>query len=89
MTILNFGAVNGVAIAGHAPAGRAGLDALKLVRLSVDYDRDPAPHFPRPDAGAPLPSVYVGRQTISAGTMLTLYAAEADALIAAGAATYS
>ena len=82
-----FGTVNGVAVTGDVVPAAA--FAIKTVLLSANYARVPPPAWPRVDAGAPLPSLYVTPQTIPSGTTLTLYAAEAAALVNAGAATYA
>ena len=82
-----FGTVGGVAVTGDV-VPVAGL-AKRAVTLSSNYVRKPPPGWPRVDAGAPLPSFTAYPQTIPSGTTLTLFAAEAAALVAGNFATYA
>ena len=83
-----FGTVGGAPITGDVvPA--AGLATKAAVTLTANYDRSPPPGWPRADAGAPVASSLLAfPQTIPSGTTLTLFEAEASALVAANAATY-
>jgi hypothetical protein len=82
-----FGTVSGTPVTGDV-VPVAGL-AKKAVTLSANYVRNPPPGWPRVDAGAPLPSYTASPQTIASGTTLTLFAAEAAALVNGGFATYA
>ena len=87
--IVTFGVVNGVTISGNVPAGTYGLDSKRTVTLGSNaYLRSPPNDWPRADAGAPVAtSLLAFPKTIPGGTVLTLYYAEAAALITAGAAS--
>lgn len=82
-----FGTVGGTPVTGDVVGG-VGLASKVAVTLTGVYVRAPPPGWPRVDAGAPFPSYYAAPQTIQSGVTLTLFQAEAAALVAAGAATY-
>ncbi len=81
-----YGAIDGVPVAGNCPPGA--LAATRTVTLKAAYRRSPPADYPRPDPGAPAAaSLTATPRTIPAGTTLTLFSDEAEALIAAGFAT--
>jgi hypothetical protein len=85
--VQTFGSVNGTPISGDVPSNS--LMTLTTVTLgSNSYIRTPPDVWPRCDAGAAIAgSLYAAGQTTAPGAVLTLFAPEAAALVAAGAAS--
>jgi hypothetical protein len=71
-------------------AGAFEFSQTRYVTLSSSYVRAPTLHYPDANAGKnPRTNPTNGPQTIPAGTRVQLYSAEAAAIVAAGAGTYS
>jgi len=86
--LVRHGSVGGTAI--NVDLARIEHGAPVKVRLTADYAIEHPPGAPsRPSmTGAPAAGLDYPR-TVASGTVLTLIKAEADALVAAGAASYA
>jgi hypothetical protein len=84
--IVQYGTVGGIAVKGNCGADT--LAKLQTVTLSSDYARAPPPGYPVPNAGRQAkPDLYGYPQILPSGTVLTLFADEAGALVLAGFAS--
>ena len=82
-----WGTVGAAPIAGFVNPSSWG---LRFVTLSAAYMRNPPPGHPRPPfSGSASSSATAFAQTIPSGTRIQVFADEAAALVAAGAAAYS
>jgi hypothetical protein len=66
------------------------LAAKRFVTLSQNYQRAPAPGYPNPNEGAAVATSKTAfPQLILSGTRFQVFSDEAQALVSAGAASYS
>jgi hypothetical protein len=86
---IQTGVANSIPIIANALAGALGFDTKQTVTLMYNYSRSPPPEFPVADTGDALATSYlVGPRTIPSGTVITVFACEAIALVAASVAHY-
>jgi hypothetical protein len=73
-----------------AQVNSATLAVKRFVTLTANYDRQVPPGYPDPSPGGVISkSLTAFPQTIASGKRLQLFSCEAQALVTAGAATYS